>query len=71
VHAVGKRKLLTASDPKSIVSDPERALSLVKLLPVERISAMSAVEEVREGLWRTNIHETFILARGKGHGFTI
>jgi hypothetical protein len=53
------------------VSDPERALSLVKLLPVERISATSVVGEVREGLWSTNIHETFMLARDKGRGFTI
>jgi hypothetical protein len=53
------------------VSDPERALSLVKLLAVERISATSAVEEVRERLWSTDIHETFTLARGKGEGFTI
>jgi hypothetical protein len=43
--AVWKRKSLTASDPKTVVSDPERALSLVKLLPVERISATSVVGE--------------------------
>jgi hypothetical protein len=53
------------------MSDPERALSLVKLLPVERIFATSVVGEVREELWSTNIHETFMLARCKGRGFTI
>jgi hypothetical protein len=47
------------------VSDPERALSLVKLPAVERISATGVVEEFREGLCSTNIHETFILARVK------
>src|SRR6266446_2079176 len=66
-----KRKSLTASDPKTVVSDPERALSLVKLLPVEPVSATSVVGDVREGLWSMNIHETFMLARDKGRGFTI
>ncbi len=31
--AAWKRKSLTACDPKTVVSDPERALSLAKLLP--------------------------------------
>jgi hypothetical protein len=38
-----RRKSLTASDPKTVVSDRERAWSLVKLLPVERVSATSVV----------------------------
>jgi hypothetical protein len=36
----------------------------MKRLPVERISATNVAGEIQEGLWSTNIHETFMLAGG-------
>jgi anti-anti-sigma regulatory factor len=59
------------ADSVKLENCPARALSLVKLLPVERISATSVVGEFREGLRSTNINQTLMLERSKGRGLTI